>query len=478
MKVKDTRTNQLLEFEPINPPKVNMFVCGPTVYDHAHIGHARTFIAFDIIARYLRYKGYDLFYIMNITDIDDKIIKRAKEENSTWHEIARKYEKSFLEDMEALGNKEQINLFARATDYIPQIIDQISRLIERGYGYVTKSGVYYRVRKFEDYGRLSKINPDELLAGARIEVNEEKEDPRDFVLWKFRDPSNKFEPSWDSPWGPGRPGWHIEDTAITEAHFGPQYDVHGGAIELIFPHHEAEIAQMEGASGKKPLVKYWLHTGLLNISGQKMSKSLKNFITIKEALNRWGKNSFRMFIASAHYRNPIDYSEELILNAKQKVSRIERFYFRLKEFIEENHRDSISSKQEQELLSLIENSRQRFIDAMDNDFNTPEALSVIFEFIKEINKALDENIINHNIAEKALGFIEKEFFYIFGLEFNNVLSTNDDLVKQLIELLIEIRHELRSKKDYKLSDKIRDRLKELGIILEDKADKTTWHADF
>ena len=472
MRVKDTRTNQLLEFKPLNPPKVNMFVCGPTVYDHAHIGHARTFIAFDIIARYLRYRGFELFYIMNITDIDDKIIKKAKEENSSWVAVARKYEKSFLEDMAALDNKDQINLFARATDYIPQIIDQISRLIERGYGYVTSSGVYYRVSKFEDYGKLSKINPEELLAGARVEVNEEKEDPRDFVLWKFRDPNDQYEPSWDSPWGPGRPGWHIEDTAITEYHFGPQYDIHGGAIELIFPHHEAEIAQMEGASGKKPLVRYWLHTGLLNISGAKMSKSLKNFITIKEALKKWDKNTLRMFIASAHYRNPIEFSEDLIQNAKQKVLRIQRFFKRLNQIIYTQKPNNISFNKDIE--ELLANTRAKFVNAMDNDFNTPEALSVVFDFIKKINKSIDNSKLDLKNARNILEFIQNEFFYVFGLSFSEGESTTPEILNDVINLLLEIRNELRKKKEYELSDKIRNKLKDLGIIIEDKGNNTTW----
>ncbi len=471
MKVRDTLSNQLVELEPISPPRINMFVCGPTVYDHAHIGHARTFIAFDIIARYLRHRGYDLFYIMNITDIDDKIIKKAREEESSWEEIARKYETSFLHDMRELGLTYQITLFARATDYIDQMIKQIQQLIDRGYAYVTTSGVYYRVSKFEQYGKLAKVNVEELQAGARVDIDREKEDPRDFVLWKFRDPSDKYEPAWDSPWGPGRPGWHIEDTAITEANFGPQYDLHGGAIELIFPHHEAEIAQMEGASGKHPLVRYWLHTGLLNIGGEKMSKSLKNFIPIKEAIEQWGKNTIRMFIASAHYRNPIDYTPELLSSAKAKVERISRFLSRLDSFEPNNDQKHLQSK---EIAHRVARAKEEFIQAMDNDFNTPEALSAIFSLIRDLNKALDEKQLTQQDILTIRQVLVHDLLWPLGIEIQTEKKTEDELTPKVMKLLISIRQELRKKKDFRLSDMIRDELKVIGIHLEDKGSTTTW----
>lgn len=287
MKLYNTLTREKEIFKPIKENRVKMFVCGPTVYDHSHIGHARTYISFDMIARYLKYKGFSVFYLQNVTDIDDKILKRAQESSSDPQELARKFEEKYTEDMKVLG-VENVNLYARATDHIPEIIQQIETLLSKGFAYETENGVYFDESKFSEFGKLSNRRIEDLNV-HRISPDSNKRNPGDFVLWKKKDD----EPFWDSPWGSGRPGWHIEDTAISEEYFGPQYDIHGGGLDLIFPHHEAEIAQMESASGKKPMVRYWMHTGFLNVMGEKMSKSLGNFITIKDLLQEYSPEVFR-----------------------------------------------------------------------------------------------------------------------------------------------------------------------------------------
>ena len=306
MDIYSTLTRSKENFETINKNRVNLFVCGPTVYDDAHIGHGRTYISFDTIKRYLEYSGYAVFYIQNITDIDDKIINRSKESGIPANDIARKFEKRYIEDMTKL-NVTGVNLFARATDHLDEIIDQIQRLIDKGFAYESDDGVYFEIEKFEEFGKLSNRKIEELESHREL-AETTKRNEQDFALWKKRD--NVDEPVFSSPWGDGRPGWHIEDTAITEYYFGEQYDVHGGGLDLIFPHHEAEITQMEAVSGKSPMVRYWLHTGFLNVNGEKMSKSLHNFITIRELLKDWDADTFRFFVLSTHYRSPIDFSKE------------------------------------------------------------------------------------------------------------------------------------------------------------------------
>ena len=311
MDIYSTLSHEKENLVPINENRINMFVCGPTVYDDAHIGHGRTYVAFDTIKRFLEYLGYSVFYIQNITDVDDKIINRSKETGIPTSDIAKKYEKRYIEDMDAL-NVNNVNLFARATDHMAEIIDQIERLIEKGYAYETEDGVYFEIAKFKDFGKLSHINVDELQSHREL-AKSTKKNKNDFVLWKKRD--DPSEPRWNSPWGMGRPGWHIEDTAITEYYFGSQYDIHGGGIDLIFPHHEAEITQMEAVSGKSPMVRYWLHTGFLMVSGEKMSKSLKNFITIRDLLNDFDGDVIRFFILNKHYRSKIDFSHKVMMDA-------------------------------------------------------------------------------------------------------------------------------------------------------------------
>ncbi|MCP8317071.1 MAG: cysteine--tRNA ligase, partial [archaeon] len=314
IRVYNTYTRRKEDFKPINDKKVRMFVCGPTVYDLSHLGHARTYIAYDVIARWLRYRGYDLFYLMNITDIDDKIIKRAKERGEDSLELAREFEESFFKDIASLGI-DTVNLYARASEHTQEIIDQIERLMEKGFAYITQTGVYFDVSKFEDYGKLSHQQPEELKR-HRIEPDPNKRNLQDFSLWKKK---KDEEPYWNSPWGEGRPGWHIEDTAIAEKYLGQQYDIHGVGVDLIFPHHEAEIAQMESISGKKPMVSYWLHTGFLKVKGKKMAKSLGNFITIQNALKDYDAETLRLFFSSTHYRSPIDFDEKGLDQAKKTL---------------------------------------------------------------------------------------------------------------------------------------------------------------
>ena len=327
LKLFNTLSRKKEIFKPIKDKKVHMFVCGPTVYDFMHIGHAKTYIQFDVIVKYLRFRGYNVFYLQNITDLDDKIIKRAKEEKIDPLELAHKFERYYHEDEKKLGIN-SITKYARATDHIRQIVKQTKTLIKKDYAYKVSDGYYFDIKKFKDYGKLSKrtvLSAEDAV--SRIDEGIEKKNKGDFCLWKFSKPN---EPSWDTELGKGRPGWHIEDTAITETYFGPQYDIHGGARDLIFPHHEAEIAQMESASGKKPLVRYWLHTGFLNVGGQKMSKSLGNFITVGDALEKYNAKTLRFFYIGSHYRSPINFTEKALEKAKNGLERLNDFVKHIK----------------------------------------------------------------------------------------------------------------------------------------------------
>ncbi len=459
MKVYSTMSREKEELKTINENRIKLFVCGPTVYDDAHIGHGRTYVSFDTIKRYLEYKGYTVFYIENITDVDDKIINRSKELNISPEYLARKYEKRFIDDMKSL-NVHKVNYFARATDHMGEIQDQIKRLIEKGYAYISEDGVYFNIDKFEDFGKLSNRKIDELESHRQL-AETDKHNQNDFVLWKKREGEEYAgEPVWDSPWGKGRPGWHIEDTAITEYYFGPQYDIHGGGLDLIFPHHEAEIAQIEAVSGKKPLVRYWMHTGFLNVSGEKMSKSLGNFITIRDLLKEYEGDVFRFFVLSTHYRSPIDFSKDSLHQAEKSLERIKNYINVLNELVEVNN---ISEDEINNAVSTSEIPSDlivNFFNAMDDDFNTPKAISNIFEFIKKFN-----NLDSYN--KESIAYIKKFFddvVFILGLDFN--VSGNDD-VTEYIDLILNIREKLRANKQYELSDEIRDELNNLGINVSD-----------
>ena len=465
MKIYNTMTSEEEEFKPIHGNRVNMFVCGPTVYDLTHIGHARTYIAYDIIARYLRYKGYSLFYLMNITDVDDKIINRAKERNLNPVDLAQQYTVEFYEDMASL--RISVNLFAKASEYVAEIIAQVNTLLEKGYAYVVDGDVYYDISKFPEYGRLSRQKPDELKK-HRIEPDPRKRNPNDFSLWKSQKPG---ELAWDSPWGKGRPGWHIEDTAITYTHFGSRYDIHGGAVELIFPHHEAEVAQAEAATGEKPLVKYWVHTGILNVKGQKMSKSLGNFITIKNALQRYDPDVLRLFFASSHYRSPIDFSEENLRSSKELLDRLYATYDRIQTLLERS-KDATTFHKSQ-FTGIVSQHKEKFIEAMDDDFNTPAAIAVLVSLAKEVEKSIPSGF-----DEKTLRQIFetlKEMGSIIGIfEGREGKKPSRDISTELVNLTVEIRDEARRKNDWETADRIRDRLKKIGVILEDTAEGTKW----
>lgn len=450
-------TRQKEEFVHLHGNRVNMFVCGPTVYDYSHLGHARTYIVFDVIARYLRYKGYSVFYLMNITDVDDKMIKRANESKISVKELADKFIKAFGEDMKRL-HVESVNLYAKATEHVDEIINQIKTLIEKGVAYEVDGDVYFEVRRFKDFGKLSHQSIDELKAGARIEIDEKKKNPEDFALWKKQKPD---EPFWKSPWSNGRPGWHVEDTAITTTYFGNRYDLHGGAIDLIFPHHESEIAIAESVTSEKPFVNYWVHSGFLTINKEKMSKSLGNFFTINEILKKYEPDVVRFFMLNMHYRSPVDFNESGLEEAKNAFERIRDTIENVKGAIKNS--EDIKTEKEKHVSDIIKNTKDKFINFMDDDFNTREAIAVLFEFTKDVN-----HIIQKNIGKDGLDRIldtYKEIGGILGLFQDE--KKGEEITDDLIDLIVDIRENVRKKKDWETSDRIRNRLKELGIILED-----------
>jgi len=415
---------------------------------------------------------------MNITDIDDNIINRANELDVPADELAEKFFKLFLKDMDTLNIK-SVNLYAKATQHVPEIISQAQTLIEKGFAYNVGGNVYFEVRKFEDFGKLSGQDLDSLQAGARVQVDEDKRNPEDFILWKNEKPN---EPVWVSPWGNGRPGWHIEDTAITTKYFGDQYDIHGGARDLIFPHHESEITIAESATGKKPFVKYWFHTGFLNVEGDKMSKSLGNFFTIQEILEKYDAEVVRYFLLYTHYRSPIDFSEKYLAEAATGYGRLLNSYQGLLSVRKTALEQPELSTADQKLLDTVNEHRQKFLAAMDDDFNTREAIATLFEFSKTLNKVLSSNETGSTASQFSKDALD-QVNTIF-LELGNILglfeqteacgATDDELGDKLIELLVEIRKKLRAEKHFELSDQIRDKLKTLGIILEDTNDGVKW----
>jgi cysteinyl-tRNA synthetase len=404
---------------------------------------------------------------MNITDVDDKIINRAKSIGTDPLELAREYERYFYEDMAALDIR-SVNLFARASEHISEIIDQVKTLIDKGYAYETETGVYYDITKFKDLGALSHQKLSELKK-HRIEPDPTKRTAQDFALWKKR---GQEELGWDSPWGRGRPGWHIEDTAITTHYFGPQYDIHGGAVELVFPHHEAEIAQAEAATGKKPFVKYWVHTGILKVDGKKMSKSLGNFITIRDALKKHDPEVLRFFFASAHYRSVIDFSEKSLEQAEQSLQTLRNALSNLQKLTPTSGIEKNEAGLERKALQC----RDKFVKAMDDDFNSPFALTALFDLANEVNRFVDSH---ETISANLLGKVIKAFKELGGIF--NILQEEErkvdlELVDDLVDLLIELRQRFRETKNWEMSDMIRSRLKDMGIILEDTAEGTRWRS--
>ncbi|PSW65994.1 cysteine--tRNA ligase [Photobacterium leiognathi subsp. mandapamensis] len=456
LKIYNSLTRQKEAFTPIQPGKVGMYVCGVTIYDLCHIGHGRTFVSFDVVSRYLRYSGYDLTFVRNITDIDDKIIKRAAENGESCESLTERLIGEMHADFDALGMKRP-DVEPRATQFIAEIIALCERLIERGFAYVASNGdVMFEVSKFEDYGRLSKQDLDQLQAGARVDIETAKRSPLDFVLWKMSKPG---EPTWESPWGPGRPGWHIECSAMNSAILGDHFDIHGGGSDLQFPHHENEIAQSCCAHDTQ-YVNTWMHSGMVMVDREKMSKSLGNFFTIRDVLNHYDPETVRYFLMSGHYRSQLNYSEE---NLKQARSALERLYTSLRGLD-----TSVEAAGGEEFVA-------RFKEAMDDDFNTPEAYSVLFDMAREINRLKADDVASASV----LGARMRELADVLGLlsqepeTFLQGGAGEDDDVAE-IEALIQQRLDARAAKDWAAADEARDKLMAMGIILEDGAQGTTW----
>lgn len=460
--VFNTLTRRFEPFEPLVGRRVFMFVCGPTVYDYSHLGHARTYVFYDTLARFLRKLGYSLFYLQNITDVDDKIVNRAAEEGRDPVELAREFESYYYEDMRAL-NITSVNLYARASDYLKEIFEQVETLIKLGKAYVTESGVYFDITTFPDYGKLSGQRPEELRV-HRIEPDPTKRNPGDFALWRNR-PREEF--GWESPWGYGRPGWHIEDTAISIKHFGKQYDIHGGAIELAFPHHEAEIAQAESFTGEKPFVKYWIHTGLLTVEGEKMSKSLGNFVTIREALREYDANTLRIFLLSRHYRSPIDFRWEYLEQARSSYERIVNCLENLKELEIGEEGD-----EEREFLSRVRERRDSFYRRMLDDVNTAEALGELYELVRDVNSFSERMGKISEAGRNEVISTFSELLDLLGLRIEEGPDTS--MLHALISLILDVRENLRRRREYDLADEIRGRMRELGIDVQDTPKGTKW----
>ncbi len=463
----NTMTRRKEEFIPLEKGKVKFYMCGPTVYDYIHIGNARAFIVFDVLRRFFEFLGFDVTYVMNLTDIDDRIIQRAAESKADVNDITSKFSAAFFDDLQRLGVK-PATVYPRATENVDKIIEVIQKLVDKGFAYSSGGSVFFEVKKFERYGHLSGKKTDELRAGARIAVDEQKRNPLDFALWKGKKPG---EPAWESPWGPGRPGWHIECSAMSMKHLGETFDIHAGGTDLIFPHHENEVAQSECATGQQ-FVRYWLHNGFLQIDGDKMSKSLGNFRTVREVLQKYSGPEIRLFFLQKHYRNPIDLTEEGLQSARSAVARLQIFYNKLNNLISTAERSHGTVAQLPEELGA---AKTELVAAMKDDFNTPVALSKLFEMVREGNTILATQGSSPNLA--LLRGIRDEFDAIdsfFGIIDRDETGMEAELVGDLVELLITVRNTLRSEKNWKVADMIRDQLKEKGIILEDKPGATEW----
>ncbi|MCM0081093.1 cysteine--tRNA ligase [Geomonas sp. Red32] len=478
LRVYNTLSGSKEEFVPITPGKVGMYVCGVTVYDNCHIGHARANVVFDMIFRYLKASGYDVTYVRNYTDIDDKIINRANRDGVAYNEISERFIKEFDIDMARLMLQLPTHQ-PKATEHIGEIIALVEKLIEKGYAYQSDSDVFFRVDKFATYLKLSKRNLEDMQAGARIDVDERKEHPMDFALWKGAKPG---EPYWESPWGNGRPGWHIECSAMSMKYLGETFDIHGGGKDLIFPHHENEIAQTEAATGK-PFVKYWLHNGFVNINAEKMSKSLGNFFTIKEVLDRYDAEVLRFFLLSAHYRSPIDFSDQNLNEADQGIERIYKALAGIDERLAAGCPGAAAGEETAELEEKLGTLAARFAEAMDDDFNTALALGHLFDLVRSVNKALPmagKELLERVKAEvagiaKVLGVcdtVPAEFLKRMQERKSSAL----DISVAEIESLIEERAAARKAKDFKRSDEIRDLLLSKNIQILDSAQGTTWKA--
>jgi cysteinyl-tRNA synthetase len=461
MRVYNTLTRQKEPFETLLPGKVSMYVCGPTVYSKAHVGHAMSALVFDIIHRYLEYRGYQVRHVMNYTDVDDKIIQRANEQGVDPIELADTYINEFqghLQDLNALP----ASLYPRATEEIDQIIQMVQGLIDKGYAYAVEGDVYFRVERDPEYGKLSGRRLEDMVAGARIDVDERKENPMDFALWKSAKPG---EPAWESPWGKGRPGWHIECSAMNLHHLGPQIDIHGGGNDLIFPHHENEIAQSESLNGVQ-FARYWIHNGMMQLSGEKMSKSLGNLVTIEDFLAEHEGDVLRMMVLNSSYRNPLTFGEEVIAQAEKAL---ERLRSALRPAFASN--GAAVPEVEEALKKQAADTRQGFLEAMDDDFNTAGALGYLFELVRAINQARDAGVGAGPLGEAA--GVLRELAGVLGLRLERA-EEQGGKAAPFVDLLIEVRAELRRQKLWAVADQVRKRLAELGVILEDSKEGTTW----
>ena len=456
MQIYNSQTRKKETFVPLKEGKVGIYACGPTVYNFFHIGNARPFIVFDVLRRYLEHKGYEVTFVQNFTDIDDRMIQKANEEKSTVREVAERYIAAYFEDAKALGIR-PATVHPKATDHIPQIISLIQKLVDKGYAYAANGDVYYRVKAFSDYGCLCGQDLSDLEAGAsqRLDVETGKEDPMDFALWKAQKPG---EPAWESPWGPGRPGWHIECSAMSMTYLGETFDIHTGGKDLLFPHHENEIAQSVGATGK-PYVRYWMHNGFINIDNEKMSKSLNNFFTVRDIAAQYDLEAVRMFMLSAHYRSPVNFSKDMITQAHASLTRLytarDQFAFLLQAAPERE-----LALEESEFVQRVQKTQERFDQAMDDDLNTADAIGALFELVRDGNVTLN--------AGSAKGAVKAALDMLLSLaDVLGLLLKKGDSLPDEVQQLVDRRAAARKDRDWKMSDTLRDEIKALGYILED-----------
>ncbi|WP_166667950.1 cysteine--tRNA ligase [Orenia marismortui] len=471
MKIYNSLSREKETFLPIEDGKVKIYSCGPTVYDYFHIGNARAFLLPDIIKRYLEYKGYEVLHVMNFTDIDDKMIIRANEEGISIEKLADRFIKAFFYDIENLNIK-KADIYPKATDHISDMINMIKELVDGGFAYQSDGDVYFRVDKFKEYGKLSNRKLEDLIAGARVEVNDKKENPLDFVLWKE---SKEGEPSWDSPWGLGRPGWHIECSVMSTRYLGAKFDIHTGGVDLTFPHHENEIAQSEACCSHQ-VVNYWMHNGYINIDGEKMSKSLGNFFTTREILDKYQPEVVRFFLISKHYRSPINFSDKELDDAAKSLIKLQNIYQKLNFLVDKDIVDG--ELRGEKLLEIIKEKETKLVEAMDDDFNTALAIGSLHELAKELNRFINSD--NFELTQEVKVVLEegRKLLELFGKDILGILveqqEKDNELVEPLIELLLEFRNKVRSKKEYELADEIRDKLDELGIEVKDSPQGVEW----
>ena len=477
IKVYNTLTKKKENFIPQQQGKVRFYACGPTVYDYFHIGNARPFVTFDVFRRYLMYRGFQVLYVQNITDVDDKIIKKANDEGVSTQEVAQRYARAYLEDLQKLRIL-PADVNPRATAHIDEMIALVKKLVEKGFAYEIDGDVYYDVSKFKEYGKLSGKKIDELQSGARIEVDKRKHNPLDFALWKAAKPG---EPWWDSPWGKGRPGWHIECSAMSMKYLGETLDIHAGGEDLIFPHHENEIAQSEAATGK-PFSRYWLHIGFLQIRGEKMSKSLGNFLTAREVVKRHKPEAVRLFFLQKHYRSPINYTEDILSETESALNRLLNMLEKIESAVGNTKFTGIDSEllteSEKNVWEAVQANKNRFLEEMDDDFNTAGAIGQLFEMSKQANKILEKESLSESEKE-ILVFVRRtfeEFDAFLGLfePGEEASGVEEETFNQMVELLLNVRTTLRTKKEWTLADDIRNGLAKLGVQIEDHKDGTTW----